>query len=75
LLFASGADRYAGSSPFETKMLVYVVAVIVQSGVYVIAAREKEPDRVVTAKWMVTGGLMFLLWLGVAISGRLIAFY
>jgi hypothetical protein len=75
LLFAAGADRYVGSYPFEIKMFALAVAVVVQSGVYVMAVREKEPDRPVTRKWMVLGGLMFLLWLSVAVSGRFIAFY
>jgi hypothetical protein len=75
LLFASGADRYVASVSFEIKMFAYAVAVVVQSSVYVMAAREKEPDRLVTPKWMVMGGLTFLLWLSVAVSGRFIAFY
>ena len=75
LLFAAGADRYVGSYPFEIKMFTLAVAVVVQSGVYIAAAREKTPDRTVTPKWMAVGGLMFLLWLGVAVAGRFIAFY
>jgi hypothetical protein len=75
LLFAAGADRYVASEPFEIKIVGYFIAVIVQSGVYVIAAREKAPHRLVTIKWMTAGSLMFLLWLGVAVSGRFIAFY
>jgi hypothetical protein len=75
LLFAAGADRYVGSYPFELKMFALAVAIIVQSGVYVAAARDKGSDRTVTPKWMAVGGLMFLLWLCVAVAGRFIAFY
>jgi hypothetical protein len=76
LLFAAGADRYVASVPFEYKMLALAVAVVVQSGVYVAAGRDTAPpDRAVTAKWMVIGGLTFLLWLTVAVFGRFIAFY
>jgi hypothetical protein len=75
LLFAAGADRYVASYSFEIKMRAYVVAVMVQSGLYVMAAREREHNCLVTPKWMVAGALVFLLWLGVAVSGRFIAFY
>lgn len=75
LIFAAGADRYVTSSSFEIKMLVLALAIVVQSGVYVVAARERTPDRTVTPTWMAIGGLMFLLWLGVAVAGRFIAFY
>ena len=76
LLFAAGADRYVASVSFEYKMVALGVAVTVQSGVYVVAALETAlPDRVVTPKWTVIGGLMFLLWLTVAVFGRFIAFY
>jgi anti-sigma factor RsiW len=76
LLFAAGADRYVASVSFEYKMVALAVAVSVQSGVYVVAARETAPpDRVVTPKWTVIGGLMFLLWLTVAVFGRFIAYY
>jgi hypothetical protein len=56
-------------------MVALAVAVVVQSGVYVVAARDKAADRAATPKWMAIGGLMFLLWLGVAVFGRFIAFY
>lgn len=76
LLFAAGADRYVESVSFEYKMVALAVAVTVQSGVYIVAARDTAPpDRVVSPKWMVIGGLMFLLWLTVAVFGRFIAFY
>jgi hypothetical protein len=75
LLFAAGADRYAASYSFELKMATLAIAIVVQSGVYVLAAREKAPDCTVTPKWMVIGGVTFLLWLGVAVAGRFIAFY
>jgi hypothetical protein len=75
LLFASGADRYGASYPFELKMVTLAVAIVVQIGVYVLGAREKAPDRAVTPKWMVIGAVTFFLWLGVAVAGRFIAFY
>jgi hypothetical protein len=76
LLFAAGADRYVESASFEYKMVALAVAVAVQSVVYVAAARDTEPpDRVVSAKWVAIGGLMFVLWLTVAVFGRFIAFY
>ena len=75
LLFAAGADRYVGSYPFEIKMFALAIAIVVQGGIYIAAAREETPDRTVTPKWMAVGGVMFLLWLGVAVAGRFIAFY
>jgi hypothetical protein len=75
LLFAAGADRYVTSDPFELKMVTLATAIIFQGGVYVAAAREKTSGGAVTPKWMAVGGLMFLLWLGVAVAGRFIAFY
>ena len=75
LLFAAGADRYVSSYPFEIKMVTLSVALVVQSGIYVVAARERIPDRTVSPLWMAIGALMFLLWLGVAVAGRFIAFY
>lgn len=76
LLFAAGADRYVASYPFELKMFTLGIAIVVQSGVYIVAARDKaRDDRAVTPKWMAIGGLTFLLWLTVAVFGRFIAFY
>jgi hypothetical protein len=75
MIFASGADRYAPSTTFHTKMIALSVAIVVQSSVYVVAARDQGHDRLVTPVWMVLGGLAFVCWLAVGISGRFIAFY
>jgi hypothetical protein len=75
MLFAAGADRYVASYPLQIKMYAYVAGVLVLGGAYMMAAWEQVPQRVVTPRWMLTGGLLFLIWLGVAIAGRLIAFY
>jgi hypothetical protein len=76
LLFASGADRYATSSAFEVKMVAYVLAITAQGAAYVMAVRDKSREHLATPRaWTIMGGLLFLLWLSVGISGRFIAFY
>ncbi len=74
LIFASGATRYIDSRSFQVKMTFYVLAILAQCIVYVIALRKKEDDRRRSPVWMVIGGLALFLWVGVGIAGRAIAF-
>jgi len=52
----------------------YVLAIVTQCIVYLIALRKKRNDRRLSPLWMVMGGLALLLWFGVGIAGRAIAF-
>jgi len=74
LIFASGATRYIDSRSFQVKMVVYVLAVLAQCMVYVIALRRQNDGRPLRPIWMVMGGLALVLWFGVGIAGRAIAF-
>jgi len=74
LIFASGATRYIDSTSFQVKMVFYVLAITAQSVVYLVALRKKENDRQLSPLWMVIGGLALLLWFGVGVAGRAIAF-
>jgi hypothetical protein len=55
-------------------MSFYLMAIIVQCAIYLLALRKKDEDRRLSPLWMVMGGLAFLLWFGVGIAGRAIAF-
>jgi len=74
LIFASGATRYIDSPSFQVKMVFYFFAIVMQSVVYVVALRKRENDRRLSPLWMVIGGLALILWFGVGIAGRAIAF-
>src|SRR5579862_3079049 len=78
LIFSSGATRYVDSRSFQVKMSLYVTAIVVQAVIYAIALLKKDEDRPLgqtwTVIWMVIGGLAMLLWFGVGIAGRAIAF-
>lgn len=77
LIFSSGATRYVDDRPFQVKMGLYVVALSVQCAIYVLALRRKETERSRSGfdpLWAALGGLSVLLWFGVGIAGRAIAF-
>jgi hypothetical protein len=78
LIFSSGATRYVDSRSFQLKMSLYVMAVVVQTVIYTIALFKKDEDgplgQTWTRFWMIIGGLAALLWFGVGIAGRAIAF-
>ena len=78
LIFSSGATRYVDSRSFQVKMSLYFFAIVVQTAIYAIALLKKDEDRPLgqtwTVIWMVIGGLATLLWFGVGIAGRAIAF-
>jgi hypothetical protein len=74
LIFASGATRYIDSPSFQVKMVFYVLAMTAQCVVYVVALRKKENDHRLSPLWIVMGGLSLLLWFGVGVAGRAIAF-
>jgi hypothetical protein len=74
LIFSSGATRYADSPPFQLKMLCYLSAITLQCVIYIVAVTRKDDERLRSPMWMVIGGLAFLLWFGVGIAGRAIAF-
>jgi hypothetical protein len=54
------------------------MALLVQAAIYAIALFKRDEDRspgqTWTVIWMVMGGLAALLWFGVGIAGRAIAF-
>ncbi len=74
LIFSSGATRYIDSRSFQVKMVFYVLAILTQLVVYLIALRQKDSEGRVSPLWMVMGGLALLLWFGVGVAGRAIAF-
>jgi hypothetical protein len=74
LIFSSGATRYIDSPSFQVKMVFYLFAIVMQCVVYLIALRQRENDRRLSPLWMVIGGLALILWFGVGIAGRAIAF-
>jgi cytochrome bd-type quinol oxidase subunit 2 len=74
LIFSSGVTRYVDSPPFQFKMFCYFSAIVIQCVIYIVAFRKKDEDRRLNPMWMVMGGLAFLLWFGVGIAGRAIAF-
>ena len=75
LIFSSGATRYVDDTPFQVKMALYLMAVSVQCTMYLLTLRKrKEERRRLDPIWMVLGGLAVLLWFGVGIAGRAIAF-
>ena len=78
LIFSSGATRYVDSRSFQVKMSLYAMAIVVQAAIYAIALFKRDEDRPLgqawTVVWMVIGGLAALLWFGVGIAGRAIAF-
>jgi hypothetical protein len=78
LIFSSGATRYVDSRSFQVKMSLYALAIVVQAAIYAIALLKRDEDRppsyTWTVIWMVIGGLATLLWFGVGIAGRAIAF-
>src|SRR5262245_7731649 len=73
LIFASGATRYVDSRSFQVKMSIYAIAIVVQCAVYILALRRREQASS-GAIWVVMCGLTMLLWFGVGIAGRAIAF-
>jgi hypothetical protein len=66
------------SRSFQVKMSLYALAIVVQAAIYAIALLKRDEDRppsyTWTVIWMVIGGLATLLWFGVGIAGRAIAF-
>jgi hypothetical protein len=59
-------------------MSLYFIAIVVQTTIYAIALFKKNEAPPVghtwTVIWMVIGGMATLLWFGVGIAGRAIAF-
>lgn len=73
LMFASGAVRYWVSGPFQFKMVCLLMAVIVQSALYVRITRSNKHE--LNPLWTkIIGGLALLLWISVGAAGRAIAF-
>ena len=73
LMFASGAVRYWVSGPFQFKMVCLVMAVIVQSTLYIRVTRSNKHE--LNPLWTkIIGGLAMLLWISVGAAGRAIAF-
>jgi len=78
LIFSSGATKYVDSRSFQVKMSLYFMAIVVQGVIYALALLKRDEDRSLGPAWMVIwmvmGGLATLLWFGVGIAGRVIAF-
>jgi hypothetical protein len=74
LMFASGATRYVDNKPFQIKMACFALALGVQGTMYVMALASRSDEERLARVWMALGGLAVLLWFGVGIAGRAIAF-
>ena len=73
LMFASGAVRYWVSGPFQFKMVCLLMAITVQSALYVRVTRRNKNE--LSPLWTkIIGGLALLLWISVGAAGRAIAF-
>jgi hypothetical protein len=73
LMFSSGAVRYSVSGPFQFKMVALLVAIVVQSSLYLKVTRS-EDHRLNLRRTRLMGGLALLLWISVGAAGRAIAF-
>ena len=74
LMFASGAIKYANNLAFQCKMALFFTAIVVHGVGYMrvrVASVGHDGSRV---QWVMAGGLILLLWFGVGIAGRAIAF-
>ena len=72
LMFSSGATKYADNEAFQYKMTLLFAAIVVHLLVYARAANARVDGR--RALWVVVGSLLLLLWVGVGVAGRAIAF-
>ena len=72
MLFASEAMKCYASGPFQVKMLFLFGAIAYHFTIYrKVTKADREPKRI----WAVTAGLIsVVLWLGVGLGGRGIAF-
>ncbi len=72
MLFTSEAMKCYSSEPFQVKMLFLFAAILYHFTIYrKFTKTEREPNRI----WGVMAGLVsVVLWLGVGLSGRAIAF-
>jgi len=73
LMFASGAVRYWVSGPFQFKMVCLLVAVVVQSSLYLKVTRSND-QQLNLRRTRLAGGVALLLWISVGAAGRAIAF-
>ncbi len=73
LLFLSGALRYSASGPFLVKMLLFAAAVLFHLTVHrkLLTAASSSESHFETK---VVGSISLLLWFGVGLAGRAIAF-
>jgi len=75
LIFTGGPANYVHHRYFLLKMMTYTAALVTQLTVWGMALRDDGGERLVSPKWMVMGGLAFVLWVTVAVFGRSIAFF
>ncbi len=64
LLFITSAEKFADSTPFQTKLVLLVIALIYHYGVHRNASRERGP---LPAK--ASALISMVLWIGVILAG------
>jgi len=74
LIFTGGAVSYFEGSWFRQKMTLLVIALIFNLTLFRSVTKSDE-GRFSPWLYRVTGGLALLLWFGVGIAGRAIAFF
>ena len=74
LLFTGGAEAYYTGDWFRTKMIFLFLALAFYFAVFRTVIRADE-GQLNPLRARLTGGVMLLLWFGVGISGRAIAFF
>jgi hypothetical protein len=72
LMFASAATKYVENPSFQVKMSFYFFAIVTHSLIYIKVFRTREERS--KGLWALSGLALMLLWLGVGVAGRAIAF-
>lgn len=71
LMFVTGTRHYFFNRAFDAKMLLLLVAVVIQLVLFRRVAEGESPSRVLATT---TVALSLVFWFGVAIAGRAIGF-
>lgn len=71
LMFVTGTRHYFYNRAFDAKMLLLLVAVVIQLVLFRKVAEGESPSRVLATA---TVALSLVFWFGVAIAGRAIGF-
>jgi Ni,Fe-hydrogenase I cytochrome b subunit len=72
LMFASAATKYVENPSSQVKMTFYFLAIVTHSLIYIKVFRTREERS--KGLWALSGLALMLLWLGVGVAGRAIAF-